>query len=351
MPETGYLMIFDYVFHGERAGWFFPGVALFLICFLAIPVTASAWDCPECYKDSIISSREWSPGLLSQEFAAENLTINTTIYGSAPRFPESGFFGEYRQFIRIESESTVRGITGKDTRLPLDRILRSEIQITNLSENFFFGFRYSREGEYKNPVMWPVGGELDSWGNQDGEHISTKPTIYLGDIISHSIKLSSVDPLSPFGGPGTLVPAIGGILRFRHDLPVGHTDTVSCDHRQGFTGAAVNTSFIRVDGESSAHSRRIDDLDDADLFSGAGPANFTYIYSVDYCEHDLILGFCPGGVKQARQIIPFSRNILPAGLEKIPAQGHSFTPTGSRFGIEPTFDTGRGTVWSMTQFL
>jgi hypothetical protein len=344
-------MIFDYVFHGKRAGWFFPGATLLLICFLVIPGIASAWDCPGCSRDSIISSREWSPGLLSQEFAAENLTMNTTIYGSPPGFQTRGSRGEYRQFIRIESESTVRGVTGKDTRLPLDRILRSEVQITNPSENFFFGFRYSRDATYRTPVMWPVSGELDSRGNQDGEHIWTKPTIYLGDIISHSIEFCPVDPFSPFGGSGTLVHAIGGFLRFRPDLSVGHTDTVSCDHRQGFTGAAVNMSFISVDGESSAHSRRIGDLDDADLYPGTGPANFTYIYTVDYCEHDLNLGFCPGGVKKARQIIRFSRNILPAGLENIPVQGHSFTATGSRSGIEPAFDTGRGTVWSMTQFL
>ena len=88
-----------------------------------------------------------------------------------------------------------------------------------------------------------------------------------------------------------------------------------CDRRLEFFGDAVNTSFISTVSQIGTHTRDFEE-NNAD----ADPTLFTYQYSGDCCENDLIPSYFPGVVYQITQMLYFNRDTLPQDTVRLSSQ-------------------------------
>jgi hypothetical protein len=289
-------------------------ILILLTAWLLI-TSASATECNSnsCF-GSVIDSYTWTTGSSLPEGLVENLTMNTTIeYYKKIRGGYTSSDTSYVQSAAIIAASFVQQTDEKQQALPVDRILRSSLKITNLSENLrYFVTISSKYYEPGGP------GEMESPPSDRG-----CGCWYYGDGTS-SLRGICDRPYGPWEELKQSIYRSFGHTQYKDCLqPL--SSKIGYDHRHGFPGMAVNSSFILMDGEIITdpiikNGPRIKKVE----YPGTNPIHFTSIYTVDYCENDLILGYCPGGIHRAIQTIEFGRDALPPDIRELNSTDYLF---------------------------
>jgi len=244
-----------------------------------------------------------------------SLTVNTTLEDYVIYQRYDG----YEQSTGFRTEATIMQTIDGGSLIPADRIIRSSVDITNLSQNLSISI--------KN-----YGPKFPQAGPED-----TTESLSLTKIVQYipSIKFIIIGVINPGYAVNEGIPegALGILGRKNYQGYSRSDDYIhkEFDHRTGFFCTPANNAFIDLNGD--VRSNYYDREHDTN-YPDPGPVGFTYSYSVDYCSGDTILGFCPFGMERLTRTIEFSRSALPGGIDELYTRDHPFVITGSTTGVE-----------------
>jgi hypothetical protein len=297
--------------------------SIFLL-LLVLPVSVGGFEIGPAESYNVYDSAvyQWTSPYPQHRDLHQNLTLNTTIR-EYPVLPESGATGEnYGQSLILSSNASVVMSRDRPGDIPVNRILDSSVLITNVSENLdiipvhrnFYGdpvdpnplFTLRNIGTYFRSLDSAIHGSIvPGYGINAAVSQDNIPAMLAAGIL----ELFAIPVTQNYNPPG---------------IPVDQ----SWDHRQGFLGDATDHSFNSVEISTRTRSLDIDRR-----YSGTIPASFTYTGRVTYCEHDLVLGFCSGQVRQMTRTLVLTRAAIPADASLPGPDRYPFVVTDSDSGV------------------